>query len=155
MLSGPEEKKGTDMKRFMIMLLAVAGLLPWSVSAQITSSAVVGTWDMVHDDWPGTLVINPPDQRSCGQSGSCTYCSYVIDGWYTNGSRQTYFVRGTFQGQDKNRRTSERCKASDHRISFTINSQTFEGYIFTWGQRTMAGYTWWQGIPFAWFAEKR
>ena len=148
------------MYRCMITLLAVVSFLPWSVSAQVNPSAVAGTWDMVHDDWPGTLVIYTPDQLNCSQGGACTYCSWSIDGQYTSVFGHTHAVRGTFQGRDSNRRTSELCKASDHRIRFTIAfdshaPQPFEGYIFTSSQRTMAGYTWWQGIPFGWLAEKR
>jgi hypothetical protein len=115
---------------------------------------------MVHDDWPGTLVINPPDQRLCGIDGSCTYCSWVVDGTYTGATGVGRFVHGTFQGQDTNRRRAEPCPNSDHRIAFTIafdpsNPQPFEGYVFTWEKKTLAGYTWWAGIPFGWYARKR
>ena len=29
--------------------------------ARIAASDVADTWDMIHDDWRGTLVINPSD----------------------------------------------------------------------------------------------
>ena len=40
---------------------------------------------MVHDDWRGTLQINPSDQLRYARDGSCTYRYYAIDGWYTRG----------------------------------------------------------------------
>ena len=71
-----------------------------------------------------------------------------------------YVDRSPCGGEDQNRHTSESGKESKHLIKFDIpfNShrpQPFEGYVFTWGKRTMAGYTWWEGIPFGWYAEKR
>jgi hypothetical protein len=123
-------------------------------------SDFVGTWDMVHDDWHGTLVIYPIDQREVAIDGPCTYTYYVLSGTYTGGDGVAREVRGTVGGQDANKRTSEVCKQSDHLIDFTVAfpnepPQPFTGYMFTQQRRTMAGDTWWQGIPFGWYAIKR
>ena len=49
---------------------------------------------------------------------------------------------------------------SYHGITFTIAfpggpPQPFKGYIFTQsGPAYLAGFTWWQGLPFGWYAAK-
>jgi hypothetical protein len=123
-------------------------------------SDIAGTWNMVHDDWRGTLVIRPPDQRHHAVDGPCTYTYYVIDGSYTGDNGIALTVRGTLGGHDANKLTNEQCKQSDHLINFTIAfpnqpPQRFDGYLFTRQRRTMGGYTWWEGIPFAWYAIKQ
>jgi hypothetical protein len=120
----------------------------------------VGTWDIVHDDWRGTLVINPSDQKQKAVDGECTYTYWIITGTYTGNDGTPQQVRGTFGGRDPNRRANEACKQSDHIAQFTISPtnqppQPFVGYLFTHQHRTLAGYTWWQGIPFGWYAVKR
>lgn len=120
---------------------------------------LVGTWDMVHDEWRGTLVINPPGQLLQGTDGACTYSSYVIDGTYGQGAG-ALAMHGTFGGEDRNRRTGEACPQSEHLLNFTIDfpnqtPQEFTGYLFTRGGKGMGGHTWWQGIPFGWYAVKR
>jgi hypothetical protein len=116
---------------------------------------------MVHDDWRGTLFIRPPDQRLNEVDGSCTYTSWVIDGTYTGDDGIGRTMRGRFGGRDLNKRTNEQCKQSDHKVRFTIAfpnnepPQPFEGYLYTRRGKTLAGYTWWQGIPFGWSAQKR
>ena len=121
---------------------------------------LIGTWDMVHDDWVGVLTIDAPDQRLNSIDGACAYSSYVVDGTYVGVSGATRSVRGWFQGRDGNWRRSQPCPSSNHKFSFTIdfdpvNPQPFEGYLFTWERRRMAGFTWWVGIPFGWYAKKR
>lgn len=119
-----------------------------------------GTWDMVHDDWAGVLVINAPYQKLNAVDGQCTFTSYAFDGTYTDPNNQQFAVRGTIGGQDLDRLTNEPCKQSDHLLEFTIAfpgqpAQRFSGYLFTRAGRGMAGRTWWQGIPFGWYAIKR
>ncbi len=126
----------------------------------VTITDLVGIWNMVHDDWAGTLVIRPPDQRQNIVDGACVHQRYVIDGTYTGGDGVARAVRGTFQGRDGRRRRGEACTVSDHLVEFTIAfeaaaPQSFEGYLFTHQRRTLAGYTWWEGIPFGWYARKR
>jgi hypothetical protein len=119
---------------------------------------LVGTWSMEHDGWRGTLTIKPSDQRTQAIEGSCTYTSWRIDGTYIEQGGASRAIKGVFQGKDLNRRASEPCKQSEHKVSFTIafpnNTQQFEGYIFTRDTAAMAGYTWWAGIPFGWSARK-
>lgn len=121
---------------------------------------LIGTWDMVHDDWIGTLVVNPSDQKQNSVDGQCTYTSWVIDGTYTDANNQQMAMRGTLGGQDLDRLTTENCKDSDHLLEFTIDfpgqsAQRFSGYLFSHQSLGMAGRTWWNGIPFGWYAIKR
>jgi len=120
---------------------------------------IVGTWDTVIDDWRGVLVLRPSDQELNEIDGGCTYTSYTLDGAYTGGDGRGVAVRGYAGGHDLNSRVGS-CRQSDHYLSFTIAfpgdpPQPFNGYIFTHQWRTMAGYTWWHGTPFGWYARKR
>jgi hypothetical protein len=68
-------------------------------------------------------------------------------------------VSGRVGGRDPSVR-GQQCGQSDHGISFTIAfpgapPQPFQGYFFTQaGPAHLAGFTWWQGLPFGWFADK-
>jgi hypothetical protein len=127
-----------------------------------TTDDLVGTWDMLHDGWSGTLVIFPPDQHFNAVEGSCTFSYWKIDGNWTpaNGGPARKAV-GTFQGQDPNVQTNDPCRSSGHLVRFQIDfgtgdpPQLFTGYIFTQDNRHMAGLTWWHAIPFGWSAVKR
>lgn len=120
-----------------------------------------GTWAMWHDNWPGTLTIYPPDQELVAEDPPCTYTYMPFSGSYEpGGGGPALAVSGTIGGQDPNQQGHE-CPQSDHKIVFTIAfpgapPQPFQGYIFTQaGPGRLAGYTWWAGLPFGWFAEKQ
>lgn len=144
----------------LLSICCLAYLLPQKVLAAGVGD-LSGFWTMVHDDWRGTLQINPSDQLRYARDGSCTYRYYAIDGWYTRGDGVRRWMRGTFGGRDTNRRDGAPCPQTAHLIRFTVDfgnggpAQPFEGYLFTRQGRTMSGYTWWQGTPFGWFATKQ
>lgn len=122
---------------------------------------VAGNWNMIHDDWRGTLVIYQPSgfYQYVEPWTQCNYGYYGFTGTYTGNDGIARTVRGTFGGKDENMQNGSTCKQSDHLIKFTIafpntTPQSFVGYLFTHQRRTMAGYTWWQGIPFGWSANK-
>ncbi|HMN01996.1 MAG TPA: C25 family cysteine peptidase [Geobacter anodireducens] len=129
-------------------------------TARVASTAefLRGTWDMDHDGWKGTLVINRIWQSRVVKVGSCGYPVWSISGTYTGQDGKAYAMTGTIGGQDANN-GNPGCKRSDHRVSFTIafpgNSQQFTGYVTTWTRNVMGGYTWWSKIPFGWYAKKR
>lgn len=119
-----------------------------------------GTWDMVHDGWRGTLAQYPADQQHVSVDGPCRFSSSVISGTYTDSQGRRYDVRGSFGVKDEARRTHEQCKQSDHLVRFTVAfpgepPQEFTGYLFTRQSGMMAGFTWWRGTPFGWYASRR
>ena len=122
---------------------------------------IVGTWLLVHDDFEGLLNIRSPDQRQVAEDPPCSYESWVIDGDYEMwGAPPTRAVRGSFQGQDPYWQVAAPCPESKHIIRFTIDfpgepPQPFDGYVFTHLRQRMAGFTWWRGLPFGWFATKQ
>lgn len=129
------------------------------VAVSTFSGAIAGTWQMDHDGWQGALVLNPPDAGHDQVNASCTFHYYRFTGTWSGGVGSNLAVIGRIGGRDGRRRTGETCPASDHKFTFTIAfpgaaPQPFEGYIFTHELSKMAGYTWWQGMPFAWFASK-
>lgn len=123
------------------------------------SNAITGTWKMNHDGWQGTLEFDPSDQQANEIDGNCIFKYMVLSGKWSGGAGVNLAVAGTIGGRDDGRLTNEPCPASDHRVAFTIAfpgapAQPFEGYVFTHELTLMAGRTWWQGMPFAWYALK-
>jgi len=117
-----------------------------------------GTWHMVHDNWVGVLVIAVSEKTITQSQPPCVYTSHRMTGTYTpSGGGPPLVVSGHVAGKDPYQR-GHTCPQSDHRIVFTIAfpgapPQPFQGYFFTQaGPPQMAGLTWWQGIPFGWFA---
>ena len=123
-------------------------------------SDLAGTWAMNHDGWEGTLVINPSDQAENAVDGNCTYHIDLFDRTWSGGVGSNLPGSGTLGGKDPNRRTGEPCPNSPHKLQFTIAfpgaaPQPVDGYIFTHATDRMAGYTWRQEQPFAWYAIKQ
>jgi hypothetical protein len=116
---------------------------------------------MVHDDWSGVLEIFPPDQHQQAVDGNCTYSYYVLSGKWTDPQGVSHPMAGVFQGRDPNVQSGDACAQSSHMLNFAIDfgnqepAQQFYGYVFTHQNRRMAGFTWWHGLPFGWFATKR
>jgi hypothetical protein len=123
-------------------------------------SDLVGTWDMVHDDWEGKLTINPTDQQLQEVDGACTFTYWVVSGTWMSTDGIARPVNGTFQGHDIMHRTEDKCPSSSHLVQLAMEFgngepvQIFEGYVFTHKKRRMAGYTLWHGLPFGWYAIK-
>ncbi|MFN8464341.1 MAG: C25 family cysteine peptidase [Caldilineaceae bacterium] len=129
-------------------------------TAKVISTAefLRGTWDMDHDGWQGTLVIDRIWNSRVEKVGSCGYPVWSFSGTYTGQDGKQYTMSGKLGGQDPND-LNPGCKRSDHKVTFTIafpnNNQGFSGYVTTWTRNTMAGYTRWSNKPFAWYAKKR
>jgi hypothetical protein len=117
-----------------------------------------GTWDMDHDGWKGTLVIDRIWNSRVEKDGSCGYPVWSIAGVYTGQDGTQIAMTGKIGGRDPNDRNPG-CKRKDTKVSFTVafagNNQSFEGYVFGWTRSAMAGYTWWHDRPFGWYAKKR
>jgi hypothetical protein len=129
-------------------------------TAQVVSTAefLRGTWDMEHDGWTGTLVINRIWNSRVEKVGACGYPVWSISGTYTGPDGKQFTMSGQIGGKDPND-FNPGCKRSDHKVTFTIafpnNNQDFTGYVATQTRNVMAGYTWWSKRPFGWCAKKR
>jgi hypothetical protein len=125
----------------------------------VSINDVIGTWNMVHDGWNGTLVIQGEDQVLHPVDGNCTFTSTTFFGTYTGPGADNVQVQGFLGGEDSNWQSSG-CAQADHLVNFTVSftsapTQRFIGYVFTQTKNAMAGYTWWDGIPFGWYAQKQ
>jgi hypothetical protein len=126
----------------------------------MTDYPFAGTWHMIHDNWVGTLVISVSDQLFTHNAPPCTFTFRRVQGtWTSSTGGAPLAVQGRTRGRDNNQR-GHSCPQSDHKITFTVAfpgapPQPFQGYFFTQaGPAQMAGFTWWQGLPFGWWASK-
>ena len=129
--------------------------------SDVTNYPFTGTWHMIHDNWVGTLVLTVTDQVVTRDIPPCVFTFNRVQGTYTPAAGGgPLAVRGRVGGRDPSVRSGQPCPQSDHGINFTIAfpsapPQPFKGYFFTQsGPAYLAGLTWWQGLPFGWFADK-
>lgn len=110
-------------------------------------------YEMVHDGWQGTLHLTTA-------SGDIVEGTPNMGGQYTASDGSEHAVRGYMRTATYPISTSW---GPDHKISFYIDfsdtlnqddDQKFDGYLFTWTKDAMAGVTWWNNIPFGFYAEK-
>jgi hypothetical protein len=114
----------------------------------------LGTYDIDHDGWKGTLVLEPaPDAYI--EPGS------NITGHYVGVDGLSHKVRGNVRTW-ANPLPAE--WGPDHQITFWIDfsdsfdqddDQKFQGYLNTGDHGTIAGTTWWGDVPFGFVATKR
>ncbi|MEX1000252.1 MAG: hypothetical protein WD000_09915 [Thermodesulfobacteriota bacterium] len=129
------------MRIFHFVKLAVLILLlPPLAYSEIKPTDWIGTYQMNHDGWRGTLVI------SDSKSGCTTspWCSFVVSYINDKGVSNT----GTIDAIDQQ---------GQHMVfylDFPENKQKFDGYIFSWDKSKMAGTTYWHGRTFGFYAVK-
>lgn len=105
----------------------------------------LGTYDMNHDGWKGVLVLDRGGE----------FCR--LYGTYTGADKVVREVQA-----DAALNRLGQCAVTPlptHRIKFSIKFdfgwQKFDGYMFTRDRKIIAGITWWNNIPFGFYAVKR
>jgi len=129
------------MRIFHFVKLAVLILLlPPLAYSEIKPTDWIGTYQMNHDGWRGTLVI------SDSKSGCTTspWCSFVVSYINDKGVSNT----GTIEAID------QQGQHMAFYLNFPENKQKFDGYIFSWDKNKMAGTTYWHGRTFGFYALK-
>lgn len=123
------------------LLLALFFLipLPYLQSASATSTQDwVGTYDMDHDGWHGTLVISQSGV-ACGQPA---WCALTVV--YRDANNTTHGGRVE--------RMDDRLEEMRFIVAFPGNAQPFTAYLFTHEPGKLAGTTNWSGRTFGFYA---
>lgn len=101
----------------------------------------IGTWNMNHDGWRGTLIISD-SKVDCVTSA---WCHLVLRYRDAQGKQRT----GKIDKIDQN------FQHMTFYIDFPNNTQKFDSYLFSWDKQKMAGIAYWTGRTFGFFAIKQ
>jgi hypothetical protein len=130
------------MRRFGTFLLIMAWMLICSVTAFADAQVHewIGTWNMNHDGFKGTLIISD-SKMDCA---SPPWCALVLKYVDSKGK----------QWSGKIDKIDQKFQHMTFHINFPGNNQKFDAYLFSWDKNKMAGITYWGGRTFGLFATK-
>ncbi len=125
----------------------------WADPGSVEKGDFVGTFKMNHDGWVGELTLWKVDDDSAQHLPN-------IKGTYKDQDGKTHDVYAWVRTPTY---AMPAAWGPDHKIEFyidfedtaqTSDDQKFEGYLFTQTKDAMAGITYWNGIPFGFYARK-
>jgi hypothetical protein len=116
-------------------------LVPINAFADAQIHEWIGTYDMNHDEWVGTLTI-ADSKMDCATTPWCNLVLSYVD---SKGAKHTGKI-------DK---IDQKWQHMVFRINFPNNNQKFDAYLFSWDKKKVAGTTYWGGRTFGFFAIKR
>jgi hypothetical protein len=135
-------KGGPKMKLRFIMAISITILiLPINVFADAQIHEWIGTYDMNHDGWIGTLTI-ADSKMDCITT---QWCSLVLSYVDSKGVKHI----GKIDKIDQN------WQHMVFHINFPGNTQRFDAYLFSWDKKKVAGTTYWGGRTFGFYAFKK
>jgi hypothetical protein len=123
------------------LTLATLAAIPGTSFADAEVHEWIGTYDMNHDGWPGTLAIRD-SKVDCASS---RWCALVLQYTDRDGVRRSGAIETI---DDKNQHMA-------FTIDFPDNRQKFDAFLFSWDKSKVAGITYWGGRRFGFYAVKK
>ncbi len=126
-------------KQSCVILMAIVTLFfPITAFADAEINEWIGTYDMNHDGWVGTLSISD-SKMDCATT---KWCSLVL----------SYIDSKGVKHSGKIEKIDQKWQHMVFYINFPGNNQKFDAYLFSWDKAKIAGTTYWSGRTFGFYA---